>query len=1305
MLLAADLTGLVQATTFLDPAVPNSPATATVQVLNRGDAAATRASQVAIYASQDAAFGPSDVLLGNANTGNRINAGKSDNVTVALTIPESVLPGTYSLMARVDATNVIAEGAAGEANNISVGRSFDVAWQFGNVPNKAGRTDLVLHDADGTAVTFRLDGAGRGTVIPDGTQWDISLSGTDTRSVFSLMSNGGDGRATVDDVHVQGPLGAINTPTTDVVGTLALDGPLTAGMLVGNLTGALASAPTIQGTTIQGVTIQGIAVLGNVTRSTILMGAQLGQDGQLGGTGPDADTYGAATVGTLYVRGSMSDSSVRVGQNPVDGIFDNGNDVLDQNSGVTRVQIDGDMSQTSQMLMARLPSTLLINGQQILAASDARFQFRVLAPTNSFQGLGDLPGGAIASRAYAVSADGSTVVGESASTSGSKAFRWTSVGVLEDLNIIGLSRPYDVSDDGRVIVGRQVREVVGQVDLVPDWDVLSTNAFLWSTDRGSGWTGPDESAATAVSGDGRMVAGGTTIFTPVGAFDEAFRWTAMQGYVPLPAAIEHVASMSRDGALIGGYTLSNGETVYWTTAGVTRLGNQFDRPIVSPDGSVIAALGKLWDPSTNSAIRAIPNGVVAASNGGRYLLGPNFVWDAVLGKRDLRSILVNEFGLASQLQGWTSLTGTDITPDGGTIVGWGNNPNGQIEAWRARLVRENDAPNIQAALEHDTGSTNMDAITRDPTIVGKVTDASRIASAGGSQAGEFSRGFQARLLGSQSGTTNSFVDITSILQSDGSFRLDRAGLSTIFGQSLPDDTYTLTLKAIDAHGNTTEFRSSFTLDTTPPPLSMDLSQVSDSGIRGDRQTALTDVGIEGFTENNATVNLFERGLHTTAIGGRYIFPSVQLALGPNVFHFGVVDSAGNSSTFTETFTRVAPQAPVLSFIGAKQVDEGELLQFSATAADPDSDPSRLQYRLELPGTDPFPAGAVIDPATGAFTWTPTTDQGPGTYSVFVVVTDEAGLTDGELVPITVNEPTPVAGASFQGLGDLVGGPVFSKAYAVSRDGSLVVGESETTFGHPEAFRWSPTGGITGLGELSTDPFSPVFSTWAFDVSGDGGVIVGAGSTLQGQRGFYSLSNSGLTELPQPDGGGATTVRGVSDNGAIMVGLSGNSAIVWRSALGQVQVLEGNGLLGSTAAAASGDGAIVVGRSGGEATLWRSVEEGPVGLGRSLNQESFSDALDISTDGNFIVGYAVYRLDSRDAREAWIWRTGSGRDFIGDLTGGEVFSEARAVSDSGDVVVGRSTSTSLTEAFVWDSRYEQQTPGFGMRSLKDVLIRE
>ena len=58
-------------------------------------------------------------------------------------------------------------------------------------------------------------------------------------------------------------------------------------------------------------------------------------------------------------------------------------------------------------------------GESISASGTEAF---VWDPTNGMQGLGDLPGGDFSSAAYGVSADGSTIVGTSGSSSGFEAF-------------------------------------------------------------------------------------------------------------------------------------------------------------------------------------------------------------------------------------------------------------------------------------------------------------------------------------------------------------------------------------------------------------------------------------------------------------------------------------------------------------------------------------------------------------------------------------------------------------------------------------------------------------------------------------------------------------------------------------------------------------------------------------------------------------------------------------------------------------------------------------------------------------------
>ena len=89
--------------------------------------------------------------------------------------------------------------------------------------------------------------------------------------------------------------------------------------------------------------------------------------------------------------------------------------------------------------------------------------------------------------------------------------------------------------------------------------------------------------------------------------------------------------------------------------------------------------------------------------------------------------------------------------------------------------------------------------------------------------------------------------------------------------------------------------------------------------------------------------------------------------------------------------------PVLDVILEQAVDEMSTLIFVARATDEDLPSDTLTYGLEDP-----PAGASMDPATGAFTWTPTEDQN-GIHTITVTVSDGNGGTDSQDVQVTVNE--------------------------------------------------------------------------------------------------------------------------------------------------------------------------------------------------------------------------------------------------------------------------------------------------------------
>ena len=347
----------------------------------------------------------------------------------------------------------------------------------------------------------------------------------------------------------------------------------------------------------------------------------------------------------------------------------------------------------------------------------------------TFRGLGDLPGGAVLSEATGVSADGSVVVGKSASSaSAAEAFRWTPGQAMVGLGLTQgalYSAASDVSADGSVVVG-----TLGSQLNYPGW---ATGGFRWTDGTGmveleSLFGSPV--SPPAVSADGSVVVSGGCLQIPF-AFNEscfAYRWTSGEvtsGFDDLPFNLK-ACGVSADGSVVVGgieagpspcdcvgwgcgsthgafrWTASEGMT---GPTGFSSAGCYGEAAgDVSADGQVVIVGG--WDyPDAGVVWRAdtgvvdlgdLPGGYVgsyarALSGDGSVVVGYSwsasgqeaFIWDAVNGIRSLRALLVDEPGL--DLTGWTLTSATGVSDDGQTIVGTGVSPDGHTEAWMATL--------------------------------------------------------------------------------------------------------------------------------------------------------------------------------------------------------------------------------------------------------------------------------------------------------------------------------------------------------------------------------------------------------------------------------------------------------------------------------------------------------------------------------------------------------------------------------------------------------------------------------------------
>ena len=162
----------------------------------------------------------------------------------------------------------------------------------------------------------------------------------------------------------------------------------------------------------------------------------------------------------------------------------------------------------------------------------------------------------------------------------------------------------------------------------------------------------------------------------------------------------------------------------------------------------------------------------------------------------------------------------------------------------------------------------------------------------------------------------------------------------------------------------------------------------------------------------STIDIEPDGLTTVLVCQADVVPNVvntvKLAIAdasdPS-FDSWVFIKAGSFSTTPPT-----NQPPTLDAIADQTVNEGSALSFTAVASPPEADQS-LTYILVG-----APAGASINSATGAFSWTPTDDNPTSTpsdvYTFSVQVTDDGSpaLSATQPVKVTVNNVAPVIGA-------------------------------------------------------------------------------------------------------------------------------------------------------------------------------------------------------------------------------------------------------------------------------------------------------
>lgn len=378
------------------------------------------------------------------------------------------------------------------------------------------------------------------------------------------------------------------------------------------------------------------------------------------------------------------------------------------------------------------------------------------------RGLGSLNTATPLSRALAVSADGTTVVGETRASSGSLvAFRWTLANGMEEIGSFsdpvfpavatGVSANGSVvvgEDDGSPIsgyrwtsgVGVQVIEDLPDGPAVLDWDIRAVSgdgraivgrarpssdsvpqALRWSDAGGFEWigafpSGDGRSDGNATSRDGSVVVGGSR----TDAQFQAFRQSAGAGFESLGGVNAVATGVSDNGMVVVGEHFDQSVAFRWTEDdGMIPLGDlpggnaQSEASAVSADGEVVVGTG--WSDDGIEAFRWASGAMVGLGDlpGGQFR---SYAYDVSADG----STVVGEslssgtsFAFGYEAFRWTSgggmqalglgpgatfSTATQVTGDGATVFGVAGRTGRSVA-----MVWETGGRTVRQMLEADYG--------------------------------------------------------------------------------------------------------------------------------------------------------------------------------------------------------------------------------------------------------------------------------------------------------------------------------------------------------------------------------------------------------------------------------------------------------------------------------------------------------------------------------------------------------------------------------------------------------------------------
>lgn len=211
------------------------------------------------------------------------------------------------------------------------------------------------------------------------------------------------------------------------------------------------------------------------------------------------------------------------------------------------------------------------------------------------------------------------------------------------------------------------------------------------------------------------------------------------------------------------------------------------------------------------------------------------------------------------------------------------------------------------------------------------------------------------------------------------------------------DSFSYTVN--DGHGGTSTSAVNIVINAVndaPTAIADSAATNEDTPVTIDVRGNDSDVDGDQFLITNVTAPA--KGTAAITADGKILYTPNPNQNGADSFTYAISDGKGGTATATVNVSiNPVNDAPTLAAISNKTVVLGNTLSFTAVASDIDLPAQTLTFGF----VGEVPAGATINSATGAFSWTPTQAQAGKIYTFTIRVTDSGNLSSEQSFTVAV----------------------------------------------------------------------------------------------------------------------------------------------------------------------------------------------------------------------------------------------------------------------------------------------------------------